>query len=78
MASPSSVISLGYGSWGSTSLVVTLGYGISGGAALVYGPLRVAAAMVWMNNVPEANVWRRYVPASDVNRPGMMAGETVT
>lgn len=27
--SPSSVLSLGYGSWGSVGLVVTLGFGIS-------------------------------------------------
>ena len=33
--SPSSVITLGYGSWGSTGLVLTLGYGI-GVAAVVY------------------------------------------
>lgn len=28
MASPSTVISLGYGSWGSVNDVITLGYGI--------------------------------------------------
>lgn len=30
MASPSSVLTMGLGSWGSPSLLVTLGYGIGG------------------------------------------------
>ena len=32
---PSSVLTMGYGTWGSTGLVLTLGYGI-GAAAAVY------------------------------------------
>jgi len=31
--SPSSVISMGYGTWGSTGLVLTLGYGMGAAAA---------------------------------------------
>ena len=37
--SPSSVITLGYGAWGSTGLVLTLGYGI--GAAVAETPTPV-------------------------------------
>ena len=37
--SPSSVITMGYGSWGSTGLVLTLGYGI--GAAVAETPTPV-------------------------------------
>jgi len=32
IGSPSSVLTLGLGSWGSTSLLLTLGYGTEGGA----------------------------------------------
>lgn len=35
MASPSTVISLGYGSWGSVNDVITLGYGMGEGAAVI-------------------------------------------
>jgi hypothetical protein len=35
--SPSAIITLGYGSWGSTGLVLTLGYGIGAAAAIQAG-----------------------------------------
>lgn len=38
MASPSSVITLGYGSWGSVNLVPTLGYGINAVIAVTRSP----------------------------------------
>jgi hypothetical protein len=36
MASPSSVLTLGYGSWGSVNLLPTLGYGQGAVAAAAY------------------------------------------
>ena len=43
--SPSSVLTLGFGSWGSVNLVVTLGFGIGagGGGTVIDGPYYVAA-----------------------------------
>lgn len=35
--SPSSVLSVGFGSWGSTGLVVTLGYGVGADLAALDG-----------------------------------------
>lgn len=37
MASPSTIITLGYGSFGSVNLLVTLGYGIASAAASIPG-----------------------------------------
>lgn len=44
MASPSTVISLGYGSWGSVNLVPTLGYGSGAAPVVIDGPFCVCAA----------------------------------
>jgi hypothetical protein len=41
--SPSSVITLGYGAWGSTGLVVTLGYGIGAAAVIQAGRIEYTA-----------------------------------
>lgn len=68
MASPSTVITLGFGSFGSVNLVPTLGYGSEESVVLVYGPIRVVAAMVS----------RPGVKAAEVYRPGVMAAETIT
>lgn len=38
MASPSTVISLGFGSWGSTGLVLTLGFGAGAQGATIVAP----------------------------------------
>lgn len=35
--SPSSVISLGFGSWGSSGLTLTLGFGVGGVSATIVG-----------------------------------------
>lgn len=48
MASPSTVITLGYGSFGSASLVLTLGFGIGSGATLVYGPIFAQSAAIYL------------------------------
>ncbi len=45
MASPSTVITLGYGTFGSVNLLPTLGFGAS---VFVYGPLRIAACDVFI------------------------------
>jgi hypothetical protein len=37
IGSPSSVLTMGLGSWGSSSLLVTLGYGTEGGAVVETG-----------------------------------------
>jgi hypothetical protein len=42
--SPSAVLSVGFGTWGSTGLVLTLGYGAGVAQAIVPGPFRVTAA----------------------------------
>lgn len=39
MASPSTVITMGYGSFGSVNLLSTLGYGIGAAAAVTFGRL---------------------------------------
>jgi hypothetical protein len=41
--SPSSVITMGYGTWGSTGLVLTLGYGIGAAAAIQAGRIEYTA-----------------------------------
>ena len=41
--SPSAIISMGYGSWGSTGLVLTLGYGIGAAAAIRAGRIEYTA-----------------------------------
>lgn len=41
--SPSSVISMGYGPWGSTGLVLTLGYGIGAAAVIRAGRIEYTA-----------------------------------
>lgn len=43
MASPSSVISLGYGSWGSVNLLPTLGYGVGEAAPAAVGVVTASA-----------------------------------
>jgi hypothetical protein len=48
MSSPSSVISLGYGSWGTTGLVLGLGYSTSAAADMVYGPCYAVACDVFV------------------------------
>jgi hypothetical protein len=42
--SPSSVISMGYGSWGSPGLVLTLGYGIGAAAVIRAGRIEYTVA----------------------------------
>ena len=41
--SPSSVISMGWGSWGSSGLTLTLGFGQGAAVAIVEGPYRWTA-----------------------------------
>jgi hypothetical protein len=52
-ASPSSVLSLGYGAWGSPSLVVTLGYGIGAAVAVKAGRLEYTAPKSLIEYRPE-------------------------
>ena len=40
-ASPSSVLTMGLGAWGSPSLVITLGYGIGAAAAIQSGRIEL-------------------------------------
>jgi hypothetical protein len=58
MASPSTVITLGFGSFGSVNLLPTLGYGI-GEEAQPLGFLRVMAAMA---HIPGVRVQRIVYP----------------
>lgn len=41
--SPSAIITMGYGSWGSTGLVLTLGYGIGAAAVIRAGRIEYTA-----------------------------------
>lgn len=68
MASPSTVITLGYGSFGSVNLLPTLGYGSGSGIALVYGPLTFVAEAF----VPGFDDVDVFVPCgvADVTVPG--------
>jgi hypothetical protein len=42
--SPSSVLTMGYGAWGSTGLVLTLGYGIGAAAVIRAGRIEYTVA----------------------------------
>ena len=42
--SPSSVLTIGYGAWGSTGLVLTLGYGIGAAAVIRAGRIEYTVA----------------------------------
>lgn len=64
MASPSTVITLGYGSFGSVNLLPTLGYGIGAQVDVVYGPMFCVAQAY----IPGAQQGQCYIP-------GLQAGE---
>lgn len=56
MASPSSVLTRGLGSWGSVNLLPTLGYGIGAAAAVIVGPCW-AAGEVYEPGFQELDVY---------------------
>jgi hypothetical protein len=64
MASPSTVLSQGYGSWGSVYLLPTLGFGI-GGAAI--GIERPCVTLTARSN-PVATLAQRANPAATLTR----------
>ena len=53
---PSSVITMGFGTWGSTGLVLTLGYGIGVAAVVQGGRLEYTASKSVMNYRPDRQV----------------------
>lgn len=52
-ATPSSVITMGFGTWGSTGLVLTLGYGIGVAAVVQGGRLEFTAGKSLMDYRPD-------------------------
>ena len=73
MASPSTVITLGYGSYGSAALVPTLGYGI-GAAAIDYG---VGYAENVVAYIPGAEMVEAFKPGSEYTVAYIPGGEAV-
>ena len=62
MSSPSSVLSVGFGSWGSVGLVLTLGLGGSSATPTqVYGPSFVVAVEC---STPGAKTLEAYIPGA--------------
>jgi hypothetical protein len=74
MASPSTVITLGYGSFGSVNLVPTLGYGIST-AVIVSGPYMVIAAQVTMAGAVSGQVTMAGSVKAQITQAGATAAE---
>jgi len=70
MASPSTVITLGMGSFGGASLLLTLGYGIGSVATLVYGPISVQSATLYLPGSQQADVATFGAAESGVYVPG--------
>lgn len=66
-ASISTIVTMGFGSFGSVNLIPTLGYGIGTPVNIVNGPLIF----------PAAAVYRPGAKAGDIYRPGAMAGMKV-
>jgi len=54
----STVVTMGYGSFGSVNKLPTLGYGIGAAVVLVYGPARVTAAAVYQPGAMQAAVYQ--------------------
>lgn len=68
------VVTRGYGSFGSINKLPTLGYSQDAG---VRGPIRVVAAQLYRPGMMAGGVFRPGAKAADVYRPGAMAGESV-
>jgi hypothetical protein len=66
MASPSTVITLGFGSWGGVNLLPTLGYGIGEDVVQEPGCVHGTDAARWSVNGSDAARWR--VQGSDAAR----------
>lgn len=74
MASPSTVITLGFGSFGSVNLLPTLGYGIGAAVSSVIGPAGMVAGEVYRPGMMAGAGHRDGMAAGEVYRNGMMAG----
>lgn len=72
--SVSTVVTMGYGSFGSVNKLPTLGYGIGAAVVLVYGPARVTAAAVYVPGGKAAAVYQPGGFAGAVYVPGVKAG----
>ena len=66
------VITLGFGSFGTIPRVVLLGYG---GGASVHGPLIFPAASIYRPGMQAGAAYRPGAKQGEIYRPGMMAGE---
>lgn len=74
MGSPSAVISLGLGSWGSVNEVITLGYG-SSSVVIVAGPFRATTGQAYS---PGSETGQAYSPGAIVGQaysPGSETGQ---
>lgn len=68
-ASPSSVITLGLGSWGSPSLLITLGLG-SSSVVIVAGPFVFEAVQIHSPGAEASQAYRAHIEHSQVHSPG--------
>ena len=57
MASPSSVLTQGLGSWGSANLVITLGFGIGAQSVQEPGCVHPTDAAIWAVDPTDAAIW---------------------
>lgn len=71
--SVSTVITLGYGTFGSVNKIPTLGYSIGEAVNLVNGPLLFTASL-YRPGARRGDVYRGGSQAADVYRPGAKKG----
>lgn len=75
-ASPSSVLTRGLGSWGSSSLLLTRGLGIST-AVIVTGPFRSVAGQAWTAGSDKGQTWLAGSIAAQQHTAGSDKGQFV-
>lgn len=68
------VVTMGYGTFGSVNKLPTLGYSIGAPVVLVYGPGIVGAAAVYVPGAKKAAVYQPGAFAAGVYQPGAKAG----
>ncbi len=67
------IVTAGLGTFGSVNLMVTIGYGTGG--SLVYGPLMVPAADIYLPGMKRSGIYSSYGKPADIYRPAAMAGK---
>lgn len=69
------VVTRGYGTFGSVNKLPTLGYGSAAPVALVRGPILFHAGEIYRPGGQQGKAYRPGVQSADIYRPGAMAGE---